>query len=229
MRGLGTALALVGLCAGAHAADLAPLGAAPWREAGLPRQTLPMTRFERIDLDGRQVLRITSDASYGNLVTPVQGNGRTLSWSWRLDRPLASADLRRKEGDDTALKVCAMFDLPLAALSFAEQARMEIARTVAGEHLPAATLCYVWDPTLPAGTQLPNAYTPRLRWWVLRGSGTPLRSWQAETRDLQADFLRAFGSDTQTVPPLVTVGVGADADNTRGQGLGYVADLRLQP
>ncbi|MDH4050192.1 MAG: DUF3047 domain-containing protein [Rubrivivax sp.] len=228
MRRLGIAGVLLGLCAGAGAADLARLGDPPWREAGLPRQTLPMTRFARVDLDGRQVLRITSDASYGNLVTPVRG-GRTLSWSWRLDRPLAGADLRRKAGDDTALKVCAMFDLPLAALSIAEQARMELARTVAGEHLPAATLCYVWDPTLPAGTQLPNAYTPRLRWWVLRGSGTPLQSWQAETRDLQADFLQAFGSDTQTVPPLVTLGVGADADNTRGQGLGYVVDLRLQP
>ena len=59
-----------GLAAGpAVWADLAPLGNPPWREAGLPRQTLPLTRFDRVDIDGRPVLRIRSDGSYGNLVT----------------------------------------------------------------------------------------------------------------------------------------------------------------
>ena len=138
-----------------------------------------------------------SDGSYGNLVHAGATAAARCRWRWRLDRPLAGADLRRKSGDDTALKVCAMFDLPLKALSLAERRRCELARAVAGEPLPAATLCYVWDPSLPAGTQLPNAYTPRLRWWVLRGPETPLQTWQAETRDLSADFLRAFGGDTR--------------------------------
>jgi hypothetical protein len=216
------------LLCGAAGAELAPLGLPPWRLALLPGQSLPATQFERVTVDGRQALRISADGSYGNLVSPVQG-GRTLSWSWRLDVPVAGADLRRKSGDDTALKVCAMFDLPLAALSLAERAKMVVARAASGEDLPAATLCYVWDPTLAAGTQLPNAYSPRLRWWVLRGAEAPLRQWQSESRDLQADFLQAFGRDAATVPPLVTVGVGADADNTHGRGLGYVADLRLAP
>ena len=64
---------------------------------------------------------------------------------------------------------------------------------------------------------------------VLRGSESPLGTWQQEQRDLRADFLRAFGDETTTVPPLMAVLVGADADNTRGHGLGWLQDLTLRP
>lgn len=222
------ALAAVACPAGPVAAPvgLAPLGTPPWHEAGLPRQTLPATRFARVTLDGRAALRIESDGGYGNLVHPVQG-GATLAWDWRLERPVAGADLRRKAGDDAALKVCAMVDLPLSALSLLERLQMRLARSVAGQHLPAATLCYVWDPALAPGTVLPNAYTTRLRWMVLRGQGSPLAQWQTERRDLWEDFQRAFGEPAPAGSPLVAVAVGADADNTGGHSLGYVADLVL--
>ena len=215
----------------AELAALAGPGAqppAPWRVAGLPQQTLPLTRFELVDLDGRRALRIASDGSYGNLVHPVR-SGSVLAWQWRLDRPLAAADLRRQAGDDAALKVCALFDLPLAALPFWERQKMRLARSLSGEPLPAATLCYVWDPALPAGSVLPNAYTPRLRWMVLQGQGSALGQWQAERRDLRADVVRAFGDEARPLPPLLAIAVGADADNTGGQALGHVADLVLAP
>jgi hypothetical protein len=71
---------------------------------------------------------------------------------------------------------------------------------------------------------------PRLfRGMVLRGSESPLGTWQQEQRDLRADFLRAFGDETTTVPPLMAVLVGADADNTGGHGLGWLQDLTLRP
>jgi hypothetical protein len=216
---------------------LAPLAgdgaqpAAPWRFAGLPKQTIPATGFALVDIDGQRVLRVRSDRSYGNLVHPVEGTaaGRWLSWRWRVDEPVAGADLRRKSGDDTAVKVCAMYDLPLDVLPFWERQKMRLARSLSGEPLPAATLCYVWDPALPSGTVLPNVYSPRLRWMVLRGAGTPLASWQAERRDLSADFLRAFGDESPKVPPLTAIVVGADTDTPGSQALAYVADLALTP
>jgi hypothetical protein len=76
---------------------------------------------------------------------------------------------------------------------------------------------------------LPNAHTRRMRWMVLRGAESPLGAWQVEQRDLRADFLRAFGDETATLPPLVAVLVGADADNTGGHGLGWLQDLTLRP
>ena len=189
-------------------------------------------------LDGRNVLRLRTDQSYGTLthalvaapITSASAGAAPglLRWQWRLDQPLAQSDLRRKEGDDAALKVCAMFDLPLDKLGLGERTLLRIARTVSGENLPTATLCYVWDTALPVGTLLPNAYTPRVRYVVLDSGGQNLGRWVTHQRDLGADFLKSFGNETDTVPPLLAIAVGADADNTGGSSLGYLGDIALQ-
>lgn len=234
--GLGLIAALLpGLVPGlAAAAGLAPLAGAPgalppapWVFAGLPDQTLPATRFMLASLDGQLVLRVQAAASYGNLAHPVPGaTAGQLSWRWRVDQALPAADLRSRQGDDAALKVCAMFDMPRAAVPFLERQLLRLAEHRTGQRLPSATVCYVWDPAWPAGTVLPNAYTRRVRTVTLGG---PLRSWQTVQRDLAADFLRAFGDESPTVPPLLAIAVGADADNTGGESLGYIADLQLSP
>ena len=205
--------------------------AAPWRVVGLPKQTKPFTRFSAVTLDGQRVLRVEADASYGNLVhdlSELPEATRRLSWRWRLDDPNPGADLRRKDGDDSPLKVCALFDLPISALPFGERQLLRLARLSAGESLPSASVCYVWDSRLPPGTVLDNAFTRRVRMIVLRGPETPLRGWVSEQRDVAADFLRLFGDESKTVPPLVGVAVGADADNTQARSLGFVAGLTLE-
>jgi hypothetical protein len=196
---------------------------------------------------------VESPASYGNLVHAVQAmqvvqgagaQARTIAWRWRLDRAIERADLLTKAGDDAALKVCALFDMPAERVPFVERQLLRVARAASGQALPAATLCYVWAPlastgaggaggaevaSRASGVVLPNAHTRRMRWMVLRGAESPLGAWQVEQRDLRADFLRAFGDETATVPPLVAVLVGADADNTGGHGLGWLQDLTLRP
>ncbi len=242
--------------AASGASLLAPPGAAAWVSAPLPAQKLPPTRFDLRVVDGRPAWRVESPASYGNLVHAVQGPGaqaRTITWRWRLDRAIERADLLTKAGDDAALKVCALFDMPAERVPFLERQLLRVARAASGQALPAATLCYVWAPlvstgvvagaaggalaaaqvgAVPAGLTgvvLPNAHTRRMRWMVLRGAESPLGAWQVEQRDLRADFLSAFGDETATVPPLVAVLVGADADNTGGHGLGWLQDLTLRP
>jgi hypothetical protein len=227
------------LAAGAVSAQslLAPLAGPadtpvpPWREVLLPKQTLPKTRFEIVDLDGRRALRIESPASYGNLVhdlAPGAPAPRQLSWSWRLDRPVEGAALQKKAGDDAAVKVCVMFDHALDALPFSERQQLRLARLLSGEDLPGATLCYVWDPVQAADSVVPNAYTRRMRWFVLQGRGSPLGEWRSEQRDLRADFLRAFGDEARELPRIKAVLVGADADNSGGHGLAHVAALALR-
>ena len=244
-------LALAGLACQARAqgsADVqlagpllaSPIGAQeapapPWRLVGLPRQSKPSTRYTVALLDGQRVLRVDAQASYGNLVHGLAGLGmdgpgspHRLAWRWRLDDANPSADLRRKEADDSPIKVCALFDLPLSALPFAERQLLRLARQLAGETLPAAAVCYVWDSRLPPGTVLDNAYTRRIRMIVLRGGDAPLRSWVNERRDVAADFLRLFGDEAQAVPPLVGVLIGADADNTLDRSLAFVAGISLE-
>lgn len=207
-----------------------PVPAAPWHVVGLPQQRKPVTRFEVVDLDGARALRVEADDSYGNLVHPLpfEPPHGHLSWRWRIDAFVDAADLRTRAGDDTTLKVCVLFDEPMASVPFVERQLLRLARLRSPEWLPAATVCYVWDPRLAEGTVLPNAYTRRVRFIVLR-SGAPLQAWRSERRDVVADVMRLFGDELREPPPVAGVLVGADADNTHGRGLAFVADLRLEP
>ncbi|MEO5660072.1 MAG: DUF3047 domain-containing protein [Polaromonas sp.] len=206
---------------------------APWRVVGLPKGNKPLTHFDIAPIDGRPVLRVQTDRSYANLVHDlpdfVLAPGMHLRWRWRLDVPLQGTDLRQKAGDDTPLKVCALFDLPLEQVGFVERNLLRLARSLSGEKLPAATLCYVWDAKLAPGTLLRNAYTDRVRMIVLDSGEQRLGQWVAHTQDLGADFRRAFGNESATVPPLAALLVGADSDNTGGHSLGYVGDVTLSP
>lgn len=236
-RRAAAAAGLLSACAAA-AEGLVPLDTGltavpppPWHVVGLPLQTKPFTRFEIVTLDGKRVLRVEADRSYGNLVHALPGGqpGRYLSWRWRMDLPNEQADLRVTGGDDSAAEVCVMFDLPLHALPFVDRQWVRLARTQSAELLPTATVCYVWDAHFPIGTVLDNAFTRRVRLMVLRGANTPLTVWRSERRDLHADFLRLFGDEAGTVPEIVGVAIGADADNTQSRSLSYIADLVLQP
>lgn len=216
---------------------LQPLGAAgepppaPWHVAGLPHQRKPFTQFSVVDLDGRRALRIEADESYGNLVHPlrVEAGGLKLAWQWRVDQLVEAADLRQKSGDDMAAKVCVFFDEPMAQVPFVERQLLRMARAASDEPLPAATVCYVWDVRLAEGTALYSAFTHRVRYLVAQSGPAQLRRWVTERRDVAADFRLLFGDECPQVPAIVGVGVGADADNTHGHSLAYVADLVLGP
>jgi len=201
----------------------------PWRVVGLPGSKKPQTEFDIVQLGTDKVLRVRADRSYANLSHALspQAPGHMLRWRWRLDQPVASADLRTRNGDDTPIKVCALFDLPLESMGFIDRNLLRLARKASGEYLPGATLCYVWDQKLPVGSELPNAFTRRLRYVVLNSASTPLQTWVSHARDLRADFLRSFGSESSTVPPLLAIAVGADADNTAESSLAYVGDVSL--
>jgi hypothetical protein len=218
-----------------------------WRFVGFPKKhaDLPATHFKAARVDGAPALRIGTAASYGTLVHDLAGTGTArpaaLTWRWRLDRPLyggtAEPDLSTKAGDDAALKVCAMFDHPLERVPFVERTVLRIARSVSGENLPAATLCYVWDSVHPGGRQGANPYTRRVRYISLRGSEAPTAQWISERRDLAQDFIALFadelpqGAQTprDSVPSVSAVLIGADSDNTASRSLGWVADLRAAP
>ncbi len=234
-------LALCALAAAVHSAlaaapELAPLTGADqpgsaWKPLGLPRQTKPWTRFVVVTLDGQRVLRVEAENSYGNLVhaVPSQANESWhLSWRWRVDEPNTRSDLRHRAGDDSPIKVCVMFDLPMTAVPFIEQQLLGLMQARSSDPLPTATVCYVWDSQLAAGSVLDNAFTRRLRVIVLRGGDAPLRSWLAERRDVAADFMRLFGDESRTVPPVLAIGIGGDADNTHLRSVAHVADVRLR-
>jgi len=204
--------------------------AAPWRVEGLPNQAKPFTRYQVIERDGRRLLEIDANASYGTLVheLPDGTAGQQLSWWWRIEQDNPLTDLHTRGGDDHVAVVCALFDLPIQAVPFVERQFLRLARAFSGRSLPAASLCYTWDARLPRDAVLFSPYTRRVRLIVLHGSGEPLQAWRHEERDLPADFQRLFGDESRTVPPLRAVVVAADADNTGGHSIAHLRDLQLK-
>jgi Protein of unknown function (DUF3047) len=204
---------------------------APWHVVGLPHQKKPLTHFSLVDMDGRRAVRVQADESYGNLVHPLTlaEPALHLAWQWRADQLITDANLREKNGDDAALKVCVFFDEAIGQVPFIERQLLRLARTQTPEHLPAATVCYVWDAHLPKGTAIDNAFTRRVRYLVLQSGPVPAQQWASERRDLAADFNQLFGAESPQLPPIIGVAIGADADNTHGHSLGHVAGLVLEP
>jgi hypothetical protein len=212
-----------------------------WRFVGFPKQQarIAPTHFEAGVIDDTRAVQVRTEASYGTLVQDWRGPAPArLQWRWRLDKPLsggtAPADILTKAGDDAALKVCVMFDHALDRVPFVERSVLRIARSVSGEALPAATLCYVWDSTHPAFTQGPNPYTQRVRYISLQGRGAPLGRWVNESRDVAQDMIDLFADELPqgratprtSAPPVTRVLLGADSDNTASASQGWVTDMR---
>lgn len=200
-----------------------------WRLSGLPgKGSAPVTRFEFNTSSGEPALQLNTDKSYGVLAHDWTGPAPAeLSWRWRVDQPLEQADLATKKGDDAALKVCVMFDQPLADIPLLQRATLALARAATGQAVPHATVCYVWDKRYPAGTSGSNPYSARVRYIVL--DGPPLSQWTTQRRRINEDFQRLFGVESPVTPPVTTVAVGADSDNTLGRSVAYLSQLRWLP
>lgn len=239
--GFGTANAAAQMAPGTTNAVLSPLttaGSTPgtttlhpaWQLSGLPDNKAPRSVFETTTLNGETVLALRTQASYGVLTHAWRGPApASLSWRWRLEQALSKADIKTKTGDDAALKVCVMLDQPLAEIPFLERSALALARSLSGQNLPSATLCYLWDSRYPAGTSGRNAYSARVRYIVLNGSESTPGQWISQRRRIADDFAQLFGQESAVLPPISAIALGADSDNTQGSSLGFVTELRWLP
>jgi hypothetical protein len=204
---------------------------APWRVVTLPK--IPRhTRYAVAELDGRRAVRADADASYANVVHPLDAEvGATpiLRFAWRVDRFPENSDLTSRARDDVAAKVCVLFDVPLERLSLVDRTKVQLGRRLFDPQLPAATICYVWDRTLPAGRWIDNAYTNRVRMLVLRsGADAEPPRWIDERRDLRADFAQAFPREAAFgLPKVAALAFATDADNTKSQAAAWFGDIAL--
>jgi hypothetical protein len=230
------------LASAADAALVTPFSAAPqetppsrWRLATVAKITRH-TDYRVVSIDGERVLRMAANASYANLLYPLERDiaaTPVLRWRWRVDRLPTGADLTHKRGDDVAARVCVLFDVPPQRLSFGVRAQLALGRALFDPKLPAAAICYVWDGTLAADTWLANAYTDRVMMRVQRGKDSLLGAWYSEARDLAADFAAAFPYEATRegkpapLPPVAAIVVSGDADNTGSQTLAFMGDLEL--
>lgn len=215
----------------AFSSTAGPVPPPPWQVVGMPeRYNKPVSQFDLVDLDGQHVLRVRSESSWGTLVH-ARGSavkpGTLLKWRWRLDQALPKADIHAKATEDSPLKVCLSFDMPVENIPDGERTAFKLAQFFSKAKLPTATLCYIWGHKEAIGHEQASLFTARMRFVVLANESSPLKTWVSKERDVYADFLKAFGREALTVPAISAIFIGADADNTKASGLGYVGDLEL--
>lgn len=187
------------------------------------------TRYRLVRDAGKVVLQADAENAMSGLIHPVAIDLRDtprLRWRWKIAAPVAGADMTQKSGDDYAARLYVMFDYPVEKLSFGTRAKLKLAETLYGQKIPAAALNYVWDASQPVGTTMPNAYTDRARMLVLQSGGARSGEWVTETRDLAADFRRAFGEEA---PGVIAVALATDTDNTQGNATAWYGDIEFLP
>ena len=186
-------------------------------------------QFSLVDEVGKTVLKIDSANSAGSMAIPIALLGTqtssTLQWRWKVDKVLDKADMDEKLADDHSARLYVFFDVPLESLSFADRAKIKLARSVAGVDVPTAALCYVWDNKHRVGYTAWSPFTRQLRKVVLQSGPGAIGQWRLESRDVAADFKEAFGFDA---PAITGISVGNDTDNTEDRVTSWFGDVAFK-
>jgi len=199
---------------------------APWKIEHLD-QRVPPTQYAIRKWDGVIAVEAKAKKSMALLGRTVAADLKKtpiLCWQWRIDAPVASADMTRKSGDDYAARVYLTFAVPADQLSFGTRSKLRLARSIYGSQVPDAALNYIWDNRHPVGTLQDNAYTDRARMLVLRSGTGQAGSWVQERRNVLADFQRAFGGIGGELRGLA---IASDTDNTGEDAHAGFADFRF--
>ena len=203
---------------------------APWQYIALPeRYAKQLTAIDIYPLDGKKTLRLRADKSWGTVAHPWAGAAKTIEFQWRLDKPLPQASFKNKATEDAAIKVCASFDMPADRMPVGERSLFKLVQFFSRDKLPTATLCYVWANAEELGSIVNSPTTARVRYMALDNTSSSLKTWKAHKRNFSDDFLKAFSAESSTVPAVTAIIIGADADNTQDNSLGYVSDIVIQP
>lgn len=203
---------------------------APWKTQYHP-DIAAHTEFKLQKQGDKTVLLADADMAYGTLVHPFSKPLalKTLSWEWQILTQPTKANLQTKAGDDAGAKLCAFIQVDESKIGLGTRLALAAARTVSGERLPAATLCYVWGvPGEKVGQVFDNPYTDRVKNIVVRDAATASEL-IAENRDLQADARKAFGKELPDGPVMITgIALGADSDNTQSKAKALFGKVSAQ-
>jgi hypothetical protein len=201
---------------------------APWQVIQFDK-SIPSTQYKITTWDNIVAVEAKANASMSLLARPVSVDLRStpvLCWRWRIDAPLKTADMATKSGDDYAARIYLAFSLPAETIDFITKAKLKIARSLYGEHVPDIALNYVWDNRYPVGTQRSNAYTERTQMMVLRSGSRYAGTWVTERRNIVNDAIQVLNINRFR---LTLLAVAADTDNTGEYAHSGFADLHFVP
>lgn len=199
-------------------------------------KNLPVTKGKaateyQLVADGRTTV-LQADADHSASALMHQGDDVDLSrtpvvaWRWKAAGPIPGADNSDSAHEDAPARLVFFFDGDKSKLSLGDRTAMQLAKTLAGEELPYATLMYVWSTSAPPGSVIPNPHTGRVQMIVVSGAPGDAGNWQTLRRDVAQDYERVFHE-----PPgaLKAYGIMTDTDNTNATARAWYGDIRFLP
>lgn len=200
-----------------------PLEWQPWVFSKFNRRT----NYRVIETDDGRVLRAQAEKSASGLLQEVNIDPRVsphIRWRWNVPQLLPNADLNRKGSDDSPVRVIVSFEGDLQKLDVEDRAMASMAKLVSGRDMPYATLMYVWDNKMPVGTFLESPHSTRAKLIVVASGASQLGKWTPYSRNLVADFKKAFG---ESPGKIITVGVMTDTNATEADAIAYYGDIAI--
>jgi hypothetical protein len=203
--------------------------------SGLPHHWHPLvlfrtkkqTQYELVSDYGRTVLHARATAASSGLMQYVNIDplpAPWLNWEWKIGRAVETgSDTHAFE--DSPGRVILGFDGDKDSLSFADQILFETARVFTGYDFPYATLMYIWDTRVPVGTIIDSNRSGRIKMMVVANGASGAGQWQTFTRNIVADFEKAFGEKPGN---LIGVGVLTDTDGSGVTVDTWYGDIRLR-
>lgn len=193
----------------------------PLQIGAVPRHT----EYTLASVDGVTVVRAQADSSMSALGREVDIDPHAtpwLRWRWSIAGSNEKSALRNKQGDDFPARLYVFFDFDIMRLPLLERVMIRVARTLYGERLPLATLCYVWATDEPPGTAAWSAYTERVRMVVASSGDAQAGQWILVERNVREDFIAAFG---EPVPRITGIAIATDSDNTGARSEAWYGDI----
>ncbi len=167
------------------------------------------TRYTIIGENGGLVLRGRSAASASAMWRKLDLEdieAGQLSWRWKVERSLPDNEKERVvPGDDYTARVFVFFGPKL----FSRKTR---------------AICYVWASSEPVGSVYPNPYSKRIATFVLESGDARAGEWISETRDIVADYRRAFAKGPTEIAAVAFM---VDTDDTGIEATAWFDDLVL--
>jgi Protein of unknown function (DUF3047) len=200
-----------------------PRGWEPWTLSKLKKST----QYKLVDESGKTVVRASADASASGLIHRLDVDPKTyplLTWRWKVTDLITAADNTQKNAEDSPVRVVVSFEGDMDRLSMDDRLFFDQMRVFTGQQMPYATLMYIWENRVPAGTVIPNRHTSRVRMLVAESGRDRVGLWQDVTRNVYEDYRRVFGEE----PGRITaIGIMTDTDNTGANTHAYYGDMQF--
>lgn len=131
---------------------------------------------------------------------PTGMRGGSLTWRWRTGTPLRGADLKRREKDDSPIRVVVAFE-------------------------DGRTIAYSWGNREGRGESFTSSAGPNRGVVVLQRAEDADGSWHVERRDPFSDYRRLWNAAPK---PIVSIAVQADTERLKVRGIAEVGGFTWQ-